>query len=71
MSTLKSQQCISECSRTEPGGPVHKSTDESYHSGDDFNSLIGIIATINSTVNHSYDCRYDFNSPIEIMLIIN
>lgn len=50
---------------------MHKSTDESYHSGDDFNSLIGIIATINSTVNHSYDCRDDFNSPIEIMLIIN
>ena len=34
------------------------------------NSPVGIIAMINSTVNHSYDSRVDFKSPIEIIMMI-
>ena len=63
--------CISECSRTEPGLPVHKSANESYDSRDYFNCPIKIIAMINRTMNHGYDSRDAFNSSIGIIAMIN
>ena len=32
---------------------------------------IGIIAIINSTINHDYDPGDDFNSPVGIIAVIN